>query len=70
MALYYFFFLSSQLLAALDFLVLITYFNYTNQLKPYMAHSVMQSLRATISSFDAEKIRSLSQLELQEDSER
>ena len=29
-ALYYFFFISTQLLAALDFLVLITYFNYTN----------------------------------------
>lgn len=49
-ALYYFFFIVTQVLAALDFLVITTYLRYTDQLKPGMAQSVMDSLRRGLTS--------------------
>ena len=49
-ALYYFFFIATQVLAALDFLVIMTYLRYADQLKPGMAQSVMESLRRRFSN--------------------
>ena len=47
-ALYYLFFVITQLFVALDFLVLLTYLKYTDQLQPGKAQKVMDSLRKTI----------------------